>query len=296
MIPASRLIGIGITTKDRWDDLEITLTRLREEGLDSLETVVVDDGSSTPLPARFRQQYPWVKFSRFEKSRGLIAQRNHIAGLLTTPLILGLDDDSFPIAGNLEAAATWMTEHPEVVALALQVIFKNESVPADFASREPFPVREFIGCANLVNRDFFLRLGGYEERFEFFTEETEFCLRALQQGYACHAYPAVVVRHNLTPVARNLVRRGRQFIRNEILVSLWFFPFPECYLRAARALPAILIKNPEWRKYGWSLMVGYAQALTSYLTWPKERKRLTLSQFAVWKKMPMAVSAVMGVK
>ncbi len=183
-----------------------------------------------------------------------------------------------------------------MAALAFQVIFRNEPVPAGFEAREPFPVRDFIGCANLVNREIFLALGGYEERFEFFTEETEFGLRAIQEGYEIHAYPAVVIRHHLAPSGRNRVRRGRQFIRNEMLVALWFFPFPDGCLRAARALPGILIKNPEWRKYGLSLVAGYLEAPIRWLTWPKQKKRLTHPEFEAWRKMPMAVSVVMGTK
>ena len=294
MIPNSHLIGIGITTKDRWDDLAITLHRLREEGLDALETVVVDDGSSVPLSSEFEQKFPWIKFSRSEPSQGLIAQRNRIARLLSTPFVLGLDDDSFPVAGNLDAAAKWLTQHPAVVALALAVVFKGETVPEAFLTKAPFPVRDYIGCANLVNRETFLAMGGYEERFEFFTEEAEFCLRAIQQGYEIYAYPAVVVQHNVTPVGRNLVRRGRQFIRNEMLVALWFFPFPECYLRAVRALPGILIKNREWRKYWRSLVQGYFEAFYCFATWPKQKERLTMEQFRDWKMLPMATDVVMG--
>jgi GT2 family glycosyltransferase len=289
-------IGIGITTKDRWDDLGETLTHLREQGLDRLETVVIDDGSAVPLPEKFPQQFPWIRFHRFEKSQGLIAQRNRLAQLVTAPLIFGLDDDSFPVAGDLAAAADWMLARPKVVALAFQVIFKNETPPEGFATREPIPARDFIGCANLIRRDVFLKLGGYEERFEFFTEEPEFCVRAIQQGYEVHAYPGLVIRHNLTPVARNHPQRTEKFIRNEMLLALWHFPFPQSYLRAAKALPGILVKNRELRKNWRALVKGYFSAPIKYLTWPHAKQRLTPAQFAAWKKLPMAVEIVMGTK
>lgn len=133
MIPATRAIGIGITTKDRWDDLAATLGRLRDEGLVGLETVVVDDGSAETVPARLRGEFPWVRFERTESSLGIMIQRNRIARLLSTPLILGLDDDSFPVAGNLEAAATRLLENPKTAALALRVIFGGETPPENFA-------------------------------------------------------------------------------------------------------------------------------------------------------------------
>ena len=289
-------IGIGITTKDRWEDLETTLHILQDQGLNALETVVIDDGSAVPLPEKFPRLFPWIRFTRFEKSAGLIARRNLIATLLSKPLILGLDDDSFPVAGSLEAAADWMLKRPNVLALAFQIIFKNESPPAGYETRQPFLVRDYIGCGNLVRRELFLTLGGYEERFEFFTEEPELCLRAMKLDYEIYAYPGLVIRHNLTPVARNRPKRTEKFIRNEMLMALWHFPFPESILRAGRALPAVLIKNPDMRKNWWALLKGYIQAPIRYLTWPKAMNRLTLRQFKEWKKLPMAVQVVMGVK
>jgi hypothetical protein len=287
-------VGIGITTKDRWEDLEFTLTRLRDYGLGKLETVVIDDGSASPLPERLRVQFPSVHFHRVESSVGLIAERNRIAELLQTPLILQIDDDSFPVAGDLAAAADWLLARSDAVALAFQVIFKNESPPPDFSARAPFPVRDFIGCAGLLKRELFISLGSFEARLEFFTEEAEFCIRAIQQGYAIYGYPALVVQHNLTPVARNHPWRTEKFIRNEMLLALWHFPFPESLLRAGRSLPGILIKNPELRKNWPALVRGYIQAPIKYLAWPSKKERLTQRQFWEWKKLPMAAECLMG--
>jgi len=287
-------VGVGITTKDRWEDLEVTLRRLQQSGLDSLETVVIDDGSAIPLPDRLREQFPRARFIRFDSSQGCIARRNRIANLLSTPLILNLDDDSYPVEGSLEAAANWMLDRPKVVALAFQIIFKNETPPLVFAARAPFLVRDFIGCGNLVRRELFLSLGSYEERFEFYTEEAEFCLRAIQQGFEIYAYPAFVIQHNLSPLARDLSKRAGKFIRNEMLMALWYFPIPESYLRAGRAFPGMLIKNPPFRKKWYSLLKGALEAPIQYLRWPHQKKRLTLQQFRAWKKLPMAVQVVMG--
>jgi GT2 family glycosyltransferase len=294
MIASSDQIGIGITTKNRWDDLEVTLTQLQNEGLDRLETLVMDDCSATPMPARFEQQFPWVRFMRTESSAGLMAQRNRLFRLLSTPFILGLDDDSYPVAGSIEAAMNWMAERPKVAALAFQVLLRQQPLPPDFAPREPFPVRDYIGCATMIRRDLFVTLGGYEERFGYYVEEAEYCLRAIQQGYEIQAYPSVVIRHHRSPIERNLARRQRYFTRNEMLLALWYFPFPKNYLRALRTLPAILIKRPEMRKYWWAALKGYLEGPVCYLTWPKKRKRLTFSQFYHWKKLPMATEVVEG--
>jgi GT2 family glycosyltransferase len=285
MIPATSQIGIGITTKDRWDDLESTLKILQAEGLDSLETIVIDDGSVTALPSPFKGQFPWVTFMRFESSQGLITQRNRLAQLLSTPLILQLDDDSFPVAGSLAAAASWLMERPGVCALALRMINRDAPLPADFATKPPFAVRSFVGCCVLVKREPFLALGGYEERLEFNLEELEFCTKALQQGQETYAYPAVVIRHRFAPVGRNVGRRTRQYARNYVLICLWYYPFPISHLRAIRYGPVGIVKNAQFREYWKDALIGWLQGMLCYFSWPQEKKRLSLKQFHDWENL-----------
>jgi GT2 family glycosyltransferase len=285
MIPATSQIGISITTKDRWDDLEITLDHLRMEGLDSLETIVIDDGSDAPLPSHFAGRFSWVKFMRFDSSQGYIPRRNRIAQLLTTPLILGLDDDSFPIAGDLQAAASWLMEHPKVCALAFRVSFIGDPPPSPFATKPPFPVKSFIGCANLLKRELFLSLGGYEERLGYSAEEGEFCIKALQKGYETYAFPSVVVEHRVATTARNWGPRTRQIIRNNMLLGLWYYPFPISYLRAIRFGPVQIMKDAQRRKYWKDVLIGCVQGLLCYFSWPHEKKRLSWRQFQKLEKL-----------
>ncbi|MCE0522940.1 MAG: glycosyltransferase [Methylacidiphilales bacterium] len=287
MIPVTSQIGISITTKDRWEDLEITLNHLKAEGLDSLETIVVDDGSRVALPARFKEQFPWIKFMRFESSQGLLPQRNRIAQLLSTPLILGLDDDSFPIAGNLEAAASWLTEHPKVCALAFRIDYAGEISLSNSEAGAPYPVKSFVGCANLIKRELFLALGGYEERLGYSAEEGEFCLKAIKRGYETYAFPTVVIRHRVAQVARNLSRQSRQIVRNYMLVCLWHYPFPVSWLRALRYGPVVIIKHANRRKYWKDVVIGFFQGLACYFSWPHAHKRLSRQQFQEWDKLPL---------
>lgn len=294
--PLSDLVSISIPTRDRWEDLEITLSRLREGGLDTLETIVIDDASRTPLPAHFPEKFPWVRFIRSEVSLSAYVERNRMAELLTRPFILGLDDDSFPVAGDLAESIAWMIEHPKVAALAFQIIFKDESPPTGFAQASPFPVRDYIGCAALMRRESFLALGGYEENFGFYLEEPEYCVRAMQAGYTIQAYPAVVVQHNLTPVARNQANRSRSLIHKETLMALWFYPHPQSYIRALSCLPAMLVKQSDARKYWRPLLAGWAGAFLNYFFRKHRKERFTPAQFKQWKDLPMGVEVINGAK
>jgi hypothetical protein len=115
-------IGIGITTKDRWDDLSVTLERLRQNGLDRFETIVIDDGSSRQMPPEFPSRFDWVTFERCQSARGYIAQRNRLANMLSSELYLSLDDDSYPAPdAGLDQAAAWLIAKREAIALAFEI-------------------------------------------------------------------------------------------------------------------------------------------------------------------------------
>jgi Predicted glycosyltransferases len=276
-------IGIGITTKDRWEDLDETLSVLASSGFSDLETIVVDDGSSRPAPTSLWQRFPWVRFERSNRSYGLIAQRNRLAEMITSDYYLSLDDDSFPAAGDFGKAVEFLGAKSDAVGLAFSIVSRDEALPSSV--QPPAPVRYYIGCGHLLKRRLFLRLGGYADNW-IYGEEPEFCLRALHQGYRVYLYPAVVIRHNRTPVARNLSKTARYYIRNEALVGLRYFPFPYSLLRYLNTLPGIL-RNPEWNRQWPSLLRGWVEALWCSVRWRRLRHPLPLAQFRAWKGLSL---------
>jgi N-terminal domain of galactosyltransferase len=232
-----------------------------------------------------RTRFPNVRFERSERSRGLVLQRNRLARLLTTPYYLSLDDDSFPEIGDIDAAIAWLEAHPSVAALALHILEADEPLPDLQKPGEPFPVRYYIGCGHLLRRRQFLALGGYSERLHYFGEENDFCLRAWRQGTSIYAYPAVVIRHNRTSVARHSAKAARYYIRNEAINGLLYFPFPFSILRALNCLQ--ILRKPKWNSSWGSLLLGWLEAFPLSLIWSDLRRPLSMAQFRAWKKLPL---------
>jgi GT2 family glycosyltransferase len=283
-------IGIGITTKDRWNDLEVTLEHLRSTGLDRLETLVIDDGSKLPLPADFPTRFPWVKFERFEKSQGLITRRNYLVRSLKAPFYLSLDDDSFPIVGDLEAAAAWMREHPKTAVLGFKIILNHEPRPADAPAVAPIATRDFTGCGFLMRRELFLSLGGFDDRLGMYCEEMEFALRAVCGGYEIYCYPSVVILHLHSPRGRDNVLRTRVIIRNHVLISLWFYPFPDFLIRGLWwSFMKTPFPNKKTLAIRRSIYLGALEGWIRFFQW-RDKKRLTREQFREWMAKPYLAS------
>jgi glycosyltransferase involved in cell wall biosynthesis len=280
-------IGIGITTKDRWNDLTVTLDKLCHHGLSGLETIVIDDGSNEPMPQAFRQRFPWVRFERFENSQGYIVQRNRLAQMLTSDLYLSLDDDSYPkTSARLHNAAAWLLGREDAVGLAFSIqtpFDKKDSLTA--LGAVPYPVRFYIGCAHMLKRDLFCRLGGYTESLFYYCEEIDFALKAWKHKFKVYKYSSVVVFHDMSPSGRNAANANRFLTRNDIWISFWRSPYPIFILHLFIRLPMILrfkIHRLQWK----AALRGYLEALVGLLRVARYRDPLSFRKYLAWLNWP----------
>jgi GT2 family glycosyltransferase len=280
-------IGIGITTRDRWDVLAVTLEKLRHHELCDLETIVIDDGSSEPMPTVFRQRFTWVKFKRFENSQGYIVQRNRLAHMLTSELYLSLDDDSYPRTNaGLAHAAAWLIGRQDAVALAFSIQTpSDESGHSTPVAAAPYPVRFYIGCAHMVKRQLFCRLGGYTESLLHFCEEKDFALKAWKRGLHVYKYPSVVVFHDQSPIGRNPANASRLLVRNDIWISFLRCPYPILFLQLLIRVPKML-RDKTHRVQWKAVLLGYCQALFGAFRVAKYRDALSLQRCYSWLRKP----------
>ena len=288
-------LGIGISTRNRWKELARTLDMLRQSGLDRLETIVIDDGSSEPMPHAMRERFDWVRFERFERSRGYIAQRNRLAELLTTELYLSLDDDSYPAAAaRLDYAAAWLIGTEDAIALAFAI---DTTEPTQYSSRgvtHPYAVRHYIGCAHMLKRRLFLDLGGYTESLVHFCEEKDLALKAWKKGFKVYKYPSVIVVHCKSPVGRNAANANRLNTRNLLWVSAWRLPLIVFVLDLWRVPNGFglfrvsrMLSFKSHRLYRRSVLQGYVEALLGLPQVLQIRDPLTFRQYFAWLKNPV---------
>ena len=281
-------IGIGITTKDRWNDLANTLERLSQNGFGALQTIVIDDGSETSMPDGFRERFPWVRFERCEISRGCIVQRNRLAEMLATELYLSLDDDSYPAPeARLDHAAAWLAAKDDAVAVGFAIQMASEDTET-FTPRSssPYPVRYYIGCAHMLKRELFRRLGGYTEALLHWCEETDFALKAWKEGFKIYKYPSVVVIHESSLAGRNSANANRLLTRNLIWVASWRSPivfFAMELLFRVFWMFRFRMHRLEWQ----SVIRGYIEAIVGLRGVAHFRDPLSLRTYSAWLKNPV---------
>jgi len=219
------LVSIGITTKNRWQDLEITLTKIKEIGLDGIPIIVFDDASDIPCPFDIYSLSSQIQTHRFTDSKGYIVRRNEIARSIQTKYYLSLDDDSYPVSRNLTSALEFAESLSDLLCLSFPIFnptlgeYQNHSF-----SQEVYPVKCFVGCGHLLHRERFLQLGGYREELVHQGEEMEIAARAFQENLYCYHFPNFLIHHTASNVGRNWHRMDFYGARNNVLWNDWFVP------------------------------------------------------------------------
>jgi GT2 family glycosyltransferase len=283
-------IGIGIPTKDRWEDLALTLRKLEEFGLGDNETIVMDDASREPAPQALRERFPRVRFERSELSRSVTGQRNLLARMLSSRYFLQVDNDSFPVRGDLAGAVSWLERQPDALALAFVVAERDDWAEAlRSVGAEPYRCHYFIGCAALIKREKFLELGGYEESLEYLCEEVELAAHGSGRSLFIYQYPGVVVRHQRSPVSRDQSRRWVLLIRNELTIAVLHYPLPFLLIRWPLFTGKALVHR--WVPPR-AIFQGVLAALKLLPKAWRRRQPLSWRSWLIWKRLPRPIKIV----
>jgi glycosyltransferase involved in cell wall biosynthesis len=240
---------VVITTKDRREDLREALPLIIAQ-TESVEVLVIDDGSSDGTTEMVRREFPSVRLERSEQSRGLVAQRTRAAAIASAPIVISVDDDARLVSPHTVEQTLRDFDHPRIGAVAIPFV----DVRSTTAVRQVAPddegrwvVPSFIGTAHALRRDVFLGLGGYRDELVQMAEEPEFCLRLLDAGYVTRLGRADKLHHLESP-RRNTPRIVALGRRNDLLHAFWNVPMPYLPVRLAKVTLHSLLFAVRWRQ------------------------------------------------
>ncbi len=209
---------------------------LSSPGAVSKEIHVIDNGSTDETQSVLPTLFPEIHFKRLERNVGFARGVNLAAREAKGDFFLLLNSDARLGPAALSTAVEWMRANPRCGVAGAQLLHpdgRKQNSIANFPSlatellnkfllralwprqfpgkeqeyREPVEVESVIGAFFLVRREVWEKLGGMDERFFFFLEETDFCLRARQAGFATMHLPQVRVWHGQGQTAKQDLRR-----------------------------------------------------------------------------------------
>jgi GT2 family glycosyltransferase len=188
------------------------------------EIIIVDNGSTDGTGEALKSRFPQTVVLRNEANRGFAAAVNQAWRRAAGEIILLLNSDTRLLPGEMARILRFMEDNPKVGVVGPALVYEDMRPQRSFASipsviqevvprfmleflsparhggktwgaKEPEPVDSLIGAALVMRRSLLEALDGFDERFFFFLEETDFCKRARQHGWQVIFFPSTRIVH-----------------------------------------------------------------------------------------------------
>jgi glycosyltransferase involved in cell wall biosynthesis len=212
---------VVITSKNRCADLATAITSCLWQTAEP-EIIVIDDGSTDETPLEIPSRFPTIRFVRHECSKGYIHRRNEGAALATGDVIFSIDDDAEFSSRYVVAQALSDFQAPRIGALAIPLIEpkRHDSVLQQAPDDTDIWVTDtFKGTAYAIKKSCFHAVGGFRTFLVHQGEESDLCIRLLNQGVFVRLSRADPIIHHESP-KRDLRRMHYYGRRNDILFAV----------------------------------------------------------------------------
>ncbi|PTX91098.1 glycosyltransferase [Opitutus sp. ER46] len=281
-------LAITIATRNRRELLAQTCAQIARLDPPPDELWICADGCDDDTVAWTRQHAPAAHLIVHPHSRHSIRSRDEMIRAAEVDVIVGLDDDSYPLDLDFVARVKARFSGWSRCAV-LSFAQRTDEFPATLMATDFGPtalVGSYVNAASAIRRTVYLELGGVPLEFEHMGDETDFSLRCIAAGWEVVHDPTTVIRHHWTPVARSEWRNHWRHSRNEFWSILLRCPLPWapfialrravgqfCY--ACRRGPGWAVREPLW----WSAGLAGMPAMMAQrcpVRWPSYRRWLHL--------------------
>jgi glycosyltransferase involved in cell wall biosynthesis len=218
-----------ITSRNRCEDLRMTLRQLSNMSPAADEILVTADGCTDDTVSMVRTEFPHCHFRLHPESKGSIFSRDEMLKAASGELVVSLDDDSYPVSPDFFARLSELfEEHPEAAVIAFPELLDGGVffAPTKTPECSGHYVSAYASGSAALRRQTYLELPGYPTFFTHAYEEPDYAAQCYANGMAVWFEPSLTIRHHVSQVNRDHLRTHHFNARNE-LWSVWLrCPWP----------------------------------------------------------------------
>jgi GT2 family glycosyltransferase len=275
-------ISAIVVNWDRRDLLRSCLNSLcgQRTGRHSFEIIVVDNGSTDGSVEMLRREFAGrtgvsIRLLRNPENRGFCAANNQAIAIARGSFVALLNNDAEADPAWLAALRDAVDASPEYGMAACKILVHGDWRRIDKVGHQMYPdglsrgrgcgemdlgqyddVEETLwpdGCAAIYRKRMLEEIGGFDEDFFAYGDDSELGLRARIAGWRCVYEPrAVAYHHRGATLGRTSVRRVALIERNRLLLAAKLFPWsllcfngPYYIARIAAGIRAAIFKKGE---------------------------------------------------
>lgn len=193
----------------------------------SIQVIVVDNDSKDGSVAMVQGDFPQVELILNHENKGFAAANNQGFRVANGAFVLLLNSDTVVLGDVLDRSVQYLKNRPEVGAMGCRVLNTDRSMQSTCSgyptlSRllmmttgldrlssvfDRYRLRSWLrdserdvevisGCYMLVRREIIENIGGLDESFFFFGEETDWCLQMRKAGWSLKFAPVGEIIHH----------------------------------------------------------------------------------------------------
>lgn len=235
-----KTLSFVICTFNRGDYLDRCLDYLTRMYNQNFEVIVVNGPSTDNTDEVINKWKERIVFATNPK-RNLSISRNIGIGLATGDIIAFIDDDAIPFYDWVDKVLNYYNASHNFVSgvggptyYAGTFNFQAVDVLVDsFGSGVVNPARELfnndeysrslLGTNSSFRRDHLLLIGGFDEEYDYFLDETDVCFRFISKGFKIQHCPDAYLRHEFAK-SDNRINKYRynwfSIVKNTVYFSL----------------------------------------------------------------------------
>ena len=220
-------IAVVIVNYNTRENLRECLAAVLLQATDQI--IVVDNASSDGSVEMVRACFPTVTLHDNVWNRGYGAAANQAIFSCTADYLLLLNSDTVVHTGTIQALTTYLNHHPEVAIVGPRLLNPDGTLQPScyafpgtlkwylhyevsgqlirrvpilgkhqqrtFPHTQPQAVPWVMGAALAIRREAFEAVGGFDESYFMYCEETDLCYRLRTKGWQVHFAPVATVTH-----------------------------------------------------------------------------------------------------
>jgi len=293
--PHISLIVVTYNSAARLPDFFAAIEMTRDA---AYEVLAVDNASSDGTAQMIVERYPQARLLANAENLGFGRACNQGARAARGELLVFLNPDVIVTPDWLAILARHMREHPDAGIICPTTLdidqqqtpndvetLKRSNVPTFQRSNSVADTATVPGCAMMVRREAWEQLGGFDERFFLYWEDTELCWRTWLLGWRVLEDLEACVYHERGGSAggrRWDEERTKNALRTYLKLMRWRRVLPFAAALLAKTLAKIAIRREPGllAAWGWNW-----RHLSETLAWRRELARVRRFDPAALERM-----------
>jgi len=308
-------ISVSIVSYNTRDLLRDCLLSLQERSAEAhLEIIVIDNGSVDGSAEMVRQEFPKVLLKRAGSNLGYGVANNRALENATGKYFWILNSDTTIEAGTITAMLQAMETQPRCGAVGARLILSDGSTQPSCAADpslwavfceqtylykliptnrltggyamtywnydEARAVPQVCGASLLVRHEAWQQVGGFDEAYFMYFEDTDLCLRLRRAGWEVWYWPPARIRHHLGGSSAGHWRTRARMIASYNASRIFYFSRYQG-TTAGRILKILTLGGAFFRALAWSVAA-----------WSPARHRAARQQVAIFRDVWRRTRAV----